>query len=547
MYTGSHVRTWLLGCANQLLPRRRGQTLVLFTLMITAFFGFLALVIDGGFIFGQRRYDQNGADAATMAVARLMATNVAFANQAGTSVYFSVTDATVYATARQYGGLDPTSTTSTSPTGTNQNAQLDGQNQLKISLEYWDGTTLNADGTPKWCYSPSGPQPPRSPSVSACTMFVASGVNYPPQPTSNPYKVRVTVSSTTSGTFLSAAGIAKTTSSPTQSDSTQAACLVAGGGGMLTCAQAIATIAGQTSDVINGALIPTAAADCNVAVNPGPTLYQLWGSSGNSCNGFNFGNWDSLVDFSTEAIWCTNGTNPTYNYVNILPGTAPHTSYVGTCTKPPGWTETWNRTNFQADSSYNGTLVKTNDVVHWIALSFQGTLNVGNDLPTYLDSGQSSGNSGNNVAAGFYCTSSTVHPGSCDSSGLNSTGTYFFANTQSGFENVCTDGFSTGGAGCRDANIVTWINPLAPQGSAKKATSWQTVKNSPDKITIARILNFRFYCDHDANGCDAPPKSIVGNGSNSTVWGRFVGPFVSPCPTCTGGPSIFGNTVRFGG
>jgi hypothetical protein len=532
----------------------RGQSLVLFTLMITAFFGFLALVIDGGFVFGQRRYDQNGADAATMAVARLVATNVAFANQAGTSVYISATDATLYAAARQYGGLDPASTTSTSPTGTNQNAQLDSNNQnlLQISLEYWDGTTLNADGTPKWCYSPLGPQPPRNPSVPSCStptpggFFVVNGVNYPPQPTSNPYKVRVTVSSTTSGSFLAAAGIGTTTTSPTQTDSTQAACVVAGSGGMLTCAQAIATIAGQPSDVLTASLIPTAVADCNVAVNPGPTLYQLWGSSGNTCNGFNFGSWNSIVDFSTEAIWCTNGTNPTYKYVNILPGTAPHTSYVGICVKPNGWTETWHRTNYSQDPSYPGTLVAKNDVVQWITKGFGGTIVVGNDLPTYVDAQpDQGGNLGQNIAAGFYCSSSNVQSNSCST---NASGTYFFASGQTGFQNVCTDGFSNGGAGCRDADVVTWTNPEASQGAPQNATSWQSVKNSPDRITVARILNFRFYCDHDGNGyCDNTPKSITGSSSNSTVWGRFVGPLILPCPTCTGGPSIFGNTVIFGG
>src|SRR5262249_44455339 len=160
-----------------------------------------------------------------------------------------------------------------------------------------------------------------------------------------------------------------------------------------------------------------------------------------------------------------------------------------------------------------------------VVFGFQGTLNVGNDLPTYLDSGNPSGNSGNNVAAGFYCTSSSVHPDKCDSTVLNSTGTYFFANTQAGFQDVCTDGFSTLGAGCRDANVITWINAMSPKGDVKTSTEWKSVNKSPDKITIARILNFRFYCDHDANGCDAPPKTIVGNGSNSTVWGRFVGPF----------------------
>src|SRR3954453_23969514 len=126
--------------------RQRGQALILFTLLTAVLFGFLALVIDSGFLYGQRRYDHNGSDAAALAAARYLATNIAPLNAGGTTVYFPVTDASVYQVVRQYGGLNPANSSNV-PTGTNQNANLNSTNQLDLSLEY------AADGT-TWCYSP---------------------------------------------------------------------------------------------------------------------------------------------------------------------------------------------------------------------------------------------------------------------------------------------------------------------------------------------------------------------------------------------------------
>lgn len=54
----------------------RGQVLVIAALMMTALMGFLALVIDVGNAYAQRRLMQNAADAAAVAGARVLATNV---------------------------------------------------------------------------------------------------------------------------------------------------------------------------------------------------------------------------------------------------------------------------------------------------------------------------------------------------------------------------------------------------------------------------------------------------------------------------------------
>jgi hypothetical protein len=494
--------------------------LIIFTLLITVFFAFLALVVDSGFLYGQRRYDQNGADAAVLASAREMAVNVAPLSNDGTTVFIDTSDATVFQTVRQYGGLNP-SNASNAPTGTNQNSNMDSNNTLTVSLEY------AADGS-TWCYSPSGAAPPGSPGEAACTLYLGT---YPPLPTNNPYKVRVTVGSTTSNNLLSfLQGAGNTT--------------------MATSAIATETILGSPTFLGTGSLIPTVAPDCQVAANLGDALYELWGSKGNSQCGINFGSWDSLVDLSDDSIWCMNYTvgRPTYKYINLLP-TGSYKVGDPNCSQPPGWKETWNRTGFVKDNSYPGTLVKRDDVDHWITVGFGGAITVGNNLPTYLDNSNGGGGDlGSNVADAFYCSPPSVSADNCSDF---ATDTYFFAQNQSGFQDHCTDGFSlnTNGSGCRDATVITWTNPLATKGAAQNATKWDNnTKTNPDQIQVARLLNFRFYCDHDGSGyCTSPPKSIQGNSGKDTVWGRFVAPFSASCPGCNGGPSLNGDTVTMSG
>ncbi len=54
------------------ISTQRGQSLVLFALMIIAFMAILALVFDGGMAFAKRRQAQNAADAAALAGARTL-------------------------------------------------------------------------------------------------------------------------------------------------------------------------------------------------------------------------------------------------------------------------------------------------------------------------------------------------------------------------------------------------------------------------------------------------------------------------------------------
>src|SRR5687768_17947320 len=74
------------------LREERGQVLVMGALMMTVLLGFLALVLDAGNAYAQRRFVQNGADAAAIAAARVLANNL----DTGTA------DGTVVAVLNQY-------------------------------------------------------------------------------------------------------------------------------------------------------------------------------------------------------------------------------------------------------------------------------------------------------------------------------------------------------------------------------------------------------------------------------------------------------------
>jgi Flp pilus assembly protein TadG len=54
-----------------------GQALILFTLMLVAFLGFCALVVDVGRVYAERRYMQNGADAGALAIGAVLSKSYA--------------------------------------------------------------------------------------------------------------------------------------------------------------------------------------------------------------------------------------------------------------------------------------------------------------------------------------------------------------------------------------------------------------------------------------------------------------------------------------
>lgn len=185
-----------------------GQVLVLFALLATALAAMLALVVDGGLLLGQRRFAQNGADAAALAAGRLLVT------QPGAG------DLDVHREVRRFAGLDPADLASAVPTGVNQSPSLLDRTRLAVTLEYDNG-----DG---WCVSPSGPLTPGTPAPPVC------GPAPPPWRDDRPYRVRVSASATTEGFFVGALGL---------SDPAAGGCLrPAAARGVTTCARAVVTL-----------------------------------------------------------------------------------------------------------------------------------------------------------------------------------------------------------------------------------------------------------------------------------------------------------------
>ena len=85
---------------KQVTEKKKGQSLVLIALMMVAILGMIALAIDGGTLWGQRRFMQNGADSAALGGATLLGNSVA-AYPAGEApnpaipIYFVASDAAV--------------------------------------------------------------------------------------------------------------------------------------------------------------------------------------------------------------------------------------------------------------------------------------------------------------------------------------------------------------------------------------------------------------------------------------------------------------------
>lgn len=552
-------------CVSRASNGESGQALVGFALLIMAIMGIAALAVDLGLLFGQRRFDQNGADSGALAAGRLLAGSVSLTSSG--ALYFGAPDVEVYRVVRFYAGLSPDDLASSVPTGRNQSAGLTTRNRLAVTLEYWTGT--------QWCYSPSGLRPPRAPDVPACALPLLRGptgtlVAYPPLPDPNqPFKVRVTVSSTTNGFFAHVLGANEGGPTAPASDAVPACFPVAGFGGSTTCAHSVVAIRGSSTFLGVAPIIPPTVGDCQLAPEPDQGLFQLWGSAPNGC-GYNLGPWKNVLDFTWEPKWC-DAQEYDYRYIDLLPPEAHTEDPTSFCYDPgtPDADTTWNRGDFDYDRTWPGTMTAKVDVPYWIARGFGGRLrgatwdpaaqrylsSSGIRFPTYVDSHPSQlGDMGQNIADGFYCGSSGVTDRSCDIT-INAAGTYFFAKKKSdgsprdGYFDTCPDPTGYGrrfGVGCRDATVVTWVEPQWAVGLGAGGTGWASNgSGAPDRVMAARLLNFRIFCDHDTRGlCTQPPKSVVGNAANSSVWGMFVSPFIpGPCPTCTSGPSLNGNTA----
>ena len=110
-------------------------------------------------------------------------------------VYFSWPEAYVFAEGAATPGCARTTRRRPMPTGLNQNLGLTSRNLLDMTLEFW-----NTESYPEqWCYSPSGPAPTRI--AERPVLRGPSEAPSMPAPADNdrPFRVRVTVSSTTTG------------------------------------------------------------------------------------------------------------------------------------------------------------------------------------------------------------------------------------------------------------------------------------------------------------------------------------------------------------
>jgi hypothetical protein len=474
---------------------------------------------------------------------------------------------------RGYAGLDTLNYGSASPVAPfNNQSGLTDHNLLTVTLEY-------STSPGQWCYSPSSPQPVRVPAVPACSLYNGA---YPPLPSASQfYRVRVTVSSTTDGLFTRVIGENDNIPPPPTSDDV-AACLrpqvkVSGAWGPLmmgtdpapgntACAHAVVVVKGSTSYAGTGSIIPMGTGNCQIVPsNAADLLFELWGAQPNGC-GTNINPWKNFIDLTADRKWCDDAsggsaTNPDYKYYQLLPPLA--LGYDARCPVLGPSDGTWQRddesTNpnarYKRDPNYLGINDPTKDIPYWVANGFGGSIKPdscptctdGVRLPTYEDVNPGAGsNLGQNIALSFYCDN-TATANTCP--GNAPANTYYFAKNQPGFQNECADVFAAYGVGCRDSGVILWTDPQRATGLSSGGTGWIS-GGAPDRIRVARILNFRIYCDHATTAdhsttCSSPPKSIVGNAANSTVWGRFVSPAVigGPCLTCTSGPSINGNTA----
>lgn len=491
--------------------RRQGGNIVATSaLLMVVLIGVLALVIDIGFLSGQRRFMQNGADAAALVAARKLAGAVS-KNPNGSTfpVFFTISHAQVLAAAtaiaqqNQNVGLTSRTTSFTvlidycvasSPAGYNYNTSTN----CRVSVDSDWSTTLTNDGRPR----------------------------------DGTYMVRARVSSTITTFFGRTLGTNATTASARASAAILGACPL--------------TSTGQTWPV-------TVWDQQDFGVNPSQ-LFQLWSSNPPGPNG---GSWKNLLDFSPSSTWC-DGTNPDYAWgQDYKPGNGPNPDQPITtlipagvsCTPYPGiparnftgTDNTWNRGAYIPDSRgscYVGDVTSSPTVANWLATFYRGTIAVGMKIPTFenRNPGGSAGDGGANIASGIYGSPSAP---TC-------AGTYFFQN-----QTAIDPDYPQWGP-YRDVLVYTYDVTGPCNQNVNNATNncyyWTPGQDNwranggggPNRVKLMRILNFRIYRDY--------------TNSNSEIWGRVISPVFppdTPIGSCsispgTTGPNIYGNIVRMG-
>jgi hypothetical protein len=126
---------------NKTMKRRdeSGQILIVLTVGIVALLGILALAVDGGMIYADRRYDQNAADSSALAGAGILA--MSLENQGVIQSNFSCDDNRV---------LDAI-----------EAAKLAAKNRAASNNFTIDLDVANQHGVEVYCHNPAGPFDPR--------------------------------------------------------------------------------------------------------------------------------------------------------------------------------------------------------------------------------------------------------------------------------------------------------------------------------------------------------------------------------------------------
>lgn len=472
--------------------QERGNFLVTTALLLTVLIGMIALVVDIGFAAGQRRFMQNGADAAALAAADLMSGSVSPYPvngpwPHGIPNFFNVSDATVRAKA-------------VSIATQNQNPGLAGRTtSFSVDVDYC--VAVND--------SSFAPQTPGCPSPNSWVASPTADGRVP----DGTYKVRVTVNSTVSTIFGGMIGKTSTNS----------------------VGQGIAVILGVCPQLTaTGDVLPLTIWDQQDFGADPNQLFQLWSSNPPAPKNAD-SNWKNVIDLSPSAAWC-DGKPSDYQWVAnpSFAGMVP----VGTnCTPVPGdptqnfsgSDNTWNRDLYAPDlraPACLGTSTNPDDVYMWTSALFGGTLAVGMKVPTYPHLGDN----GQNIADAIWGTTPNV----C-------TNTYFFQGI------TAIDPAHPDWGPYRDVKVFTY-DVLNTYGNhfyrinGSKNSGWIDSQNQSatmGRVTLVRILNVRIFRDapHTSSGVEAlvvseglPPGYNPGN-----------------CPSFGSmGPGIYGNVVRLG-
>ena len=465
--------------------------MVITALILTVLVGMMALVIDIGFAAGQRRFMQNGADAAALAAADLLSGSVSPYPVAGPwpqgiPNFFNVTDVLVRDKATEIATE-------------NQNPGIKGRTtSFSVTVEYCVAADNNS----------YAPQTAGCPSPNSWVASPTASGRVP----DGAYKVRVTVNSTISTFFGGVIGKSSTNSLG------QGVAVILG-----VCPQLTAT----------GNVLPLTMWDQQDFGADPNQLFQLWSSNPPAPNNADSA-WKNVIDLSPASVWC-DGRASDYDWVadpsfaGMVPQGTNCTPNLSDSSKNfAGSSTDWNRDQYAPDlraPACLGTSTNPDDVFMWTSALFGGTLVVGMKVPVYPHLGDN----GNQIASSIWGPTPNV----C-------TGTTFFQGL------TATDPAHPTWGVYRDVSIFTYDVPAADKDFYKinghSNTGWINANGQSatmGRVTLMRILNVRIYQD-------APHSS---SGVQALVISPSFPPDYNPasCPAFGGlGPGIYGNVVRLG-